>query len=378
MLKAKTIIAKYSRARDNAALSQEYFDDLDRAAPQDERDQWKESIEAAEKARSADIEVMDYMLPRYTNGATFKEIEADMAKQDSRSLDPAADNGSITSWLVKGLKIEDSQFVSSILSVLLSLILLRLELRQLARKLGAHPTADQRLDLERKRQRLAARIREFHSMSGQFLGANRVNTIAERTRTFHAEDGNISDTEIPGKVPNQIENTVVVFPSSLVDTIGPRADDLRARECRLRRARANDALRGVRESLGHLSFQYVTKVRHASTNQQHLRSYQGVKLLNETLNFHQQRYNECRAALLKLDERLQDQFPYLLRADCVVSKMITELNAPGQSNAKLAWFWGATDGYAANVAPNVQADQGRMLECEPSHFSSFLHLYLVI
>jgi len=367
-LKAKTIIAKYSRARDNAASSQEYFDDLDRAAPPNERDEWKEAIEAAEKGRSTDIEKMDYMLPRYTNGATLKEIEADMAKQDSRSLDPAADNGSITSWLVKGLKLEDSQFVSFILSVLLPLIFFRLELRQLARKLGAHPTADQRLDLERKRQRLGARIREFHSMSGQFLGVNRVNAIAERTRPFHPEDGNISDTDIPGKVPHQIENTSIVFPSSLVDTIGPRADVLRARECRLRRARANDALRGVRESLGHLSFQYVTKVRHASTNQQHLRSYQGVKLLNETLNFHRQRYNECRGALLKLDERLQDEFPYLLRADCVVSKMITELNAPGQSNAKLAWFWGATDGYAADVAPNVQADQGRMLECEQFHF----------
>ena len=146
----------------------------------------------------------------------------------------------------------------------------RLELRQLAQKLGAYPTADQRLDLERKCQRLGARIREFHSMSGQFLGINRVNAIAECTQTFHVEDRNISDTEIPDKVPNQIENTIVVFPSSLVDTIGIRADDLWAWECQLQRARANDALWGVRESLGHLSFQYVTKVRHASTNQQHL------------------------------------------------------------------------------------------------------------
>jgi len=80
-LKAKTIIAKYSRARDNAASSQEYFDDLDRAAPPNERDEWKEAIEAAEKGRSTDIEKMDYMLPRYTNGATLKEIEADMANK---------------------------------------------------------------------------------------------------------------------------------------------------------------------------------------------------------------------------------------------------------------------------------------------------------
>ena len=103
-----------------------------------------------------------------------------------------------------------------------------------------------------------------------------------------------------------------------------------------------------------------------------------MKLLNETLNFHQQRYNECRAALLKLDEKLQDQFPYLLWADCVVSKIITELNAPGQSNAKLAWFWGATDGYAADVAPNVQADQGRMLECEQCDFLNSSHKHFVI
>jgi len=111
--KGKTIIAKYHRALDNATSSREYFDDLDRAAPQAQRDEWKESIEVAEKARLTDVDEMDYMLPQYTNGATLKEIEADMAKQDSRSPDPAADNGSITSWLIKGLKIEDSQFVLS-------------------------------------------------------------------------------------------------------------------------------------------------------------------------------------------------------------------------------------------------------------------------
>ena len=82
-MKAKAIIAKYSWARNNAASSQEYFNDLDWAALPDEWDQWKEAIEAAEKGCSTDIEEMDYMLPRYTNGVTLKEIEADMAKQDS-------------------------------------------------------------------------------------------------------------------------------------------------------------------------------------------------------------------------------------------------------------------------------------------------------
>lgn len=57
---------------------------------------------------------MDYMLPEYTNGATLKEIEADMAHRDATSDDPAADNGTIAAWLIKGFRLEDSQYVYEI------------------------------------------------------------------------------------------------------------------------------------------------------------------------------------------------------------------------------------------------------------------------
>lgn len=238
-------------------------------------------------------------------------------------------------------------------------------MRQLVRRLGPYPTPDQRLELERKRQRLAGRVREFHSQSSQLLGADRVASLASGPCPLSQNDGYISDEELPNAPrPNdlQIENSMIVFPSSINNLTGSQAQDLWTRELKLRRAHANNALRGVRESLGHLSFQYVTKVRHASTNQQHLRSYQGVKFLNETLSFHQRRYNECRSSILRLDGSLADQYPYLKREDCIVSKMIAELNAPGQSNAKLAWFWTAGNGY--KKTNDKKTDVGHMLECK--------------
>jgi len=52
---------------------------------------------------------MDIMLPRITKGASLKEIEAMIATRDSEDESSVADDGGGTSWLVLGLRIQDSQ-----------------------------------------------------------------------------------------------------------------------------------------------------------------------------------------------------------------------------------------------------------------------------
>jgi len=59
---------------------------------------------------------MDIMLPTITKGASLKEIKAMIATRDSWEDNPSeADDGGATSWLVSGLRIQDTQFVLHIL-----------------------------------------------------------------------------------------------------------------------------------------------------------------------------------------------------------------------------------------------------------------------
>jgi len=63
---------------------------------------------------------------------------------------------------------------------------------------------------------------------------------------------------------SEIENTILAFPSTV--TGGPitlTLLDLKNKECRLRRAKANDTLGHVWETLSRLSYQYINKVQQA-------------------------------------------------------------------------------------------------------------------
>ena len=244
----------------------------------------------------------------------------------------------------------------------------RIQIRQLVREAGRTPTPDQKQDIESKRQRIAAQIRDFHRSSERLLGLERTMGLIGKPDALDP-DGYLSDDirshEDRGMVPcmTEIENTFLVFPSS---SPNPTALilDLRSQELRLRRARANDALSRVRESLSGLSYQYINKVRQSITTKEHLRTNKGVRLLTQEVSFHRQVYNRTRRALVILDDSLQPRYPHLRRDECNISTAIADVNARGQSQTKLAWFWGAVDGYDATTAQNIGTDNERLLECK--------------
>ena len=243
----------------------------------------------------------------------------------------------------------------------------RVEIRQLVRRLGRNPTSDQKLDLGRKRQRLAGRIREFHKLAERYLGTQTVLNLGSLADIVEDQDGNISDEEnpdAPRPSPSDIENKRLVFPSQAANLTGQGIALLQKRELELRRGRANDALQGVREVLGHLSFQYIEKVRHSTTTAQHLRSWKGIRTLNSELSYHRRVYNISQRVIVGLNRALKARYPPLLVKQCVISTAISDLNAPGQSQASLAWFWGAMDGYDEASAQSIGADNKRLLECE--------------
>lgn len=175
----------------------------------------------------------------------------------------------------------------------------------------------------------------------------------------------------------EIENHMIVFPSSAKGAFTATVLDLRSRELRLRRAKANDCLASVRETLSGLSYQYINKVRQAVTTRDNLKAYDGIKALSKEVSYFQQNYNRNSRALEKLDPALRHRYPRLRRDECTVNSAIADVNARGQSQIRLPWFWGALDGWDEQDVPthNSLLDNDRLLECK-SRYQYRKHCHL--
>jgi len=116
-------------------------------------------------------------------------------------------------------------------------IFIRIRIRQEVRRLPTAMSSDERQEIERKRQRLAAAMRDFHMTSSRLLGIEVVATRLGRIEEM-ATDGYVSDDlrESPGRKPDvsKIECTALVFPSSISGHISELLADLRQREMILR------------------------------------------------------------------------------------------------------------------------------------------------
>jgi len=241
----------------------------------------------------------------------------------------------------------------------------------LVRKAGLHPTPDDVRNIALKRQRISTKINDFHMTANRNFGANVVATLLGTHDTLN-NDGYVSDdTRDPldrgmAAVMSEVENTILAFPSSIPGDPNALILELREKECRLRRGKANDTLGHVRETLSGLSYQYINKVRQAKTNKAHLRAYSGIKLLSKEVSFYQQVYNRNSRALGLLDPSLRLRYPLLRRSDCTINTAIADVNARGQSQARLPWLWAAQDGWDGEeeAAHNSLLDNDRLLECE--------------
>ena len=247
----------------------------------------------------------------------------------------------------------------------------RIRIRQDVRKAGRHLTPDEVADIERARLRVSTRIRDFHITSSRLLGAQSTAAVMG-TADQLSSDGYLSDDvrrpEDRCLAPSMsaVENTIVAFPSSLSGHLSAIASDLRQHECRLRRAKANDTLGQFREKMSGLSYQYISQVRRAKTTKDNLRSHQGVKLLSREVSFYQQVYNRNSAVLGSLDVDLKRRYPPLRRTDCKVNTAIADVNARGQSQVRLAWFWAAQDGWDGDTSTQTfMLDNDRLMECKP-------------
>lgn len=247
----------------------------------------------------------------------------------------------------------------------------RIRIRQHVRKAGRYPSPDESANIERERLRLSTRIRDFHITSSRLLGPQNVAAVMG-TPDQLSKDGYLSDDvrkpedrSLPPSM-SAVENTILAFPSSMRGPLTAFALEIRDHESRLRRAKANDTLGHFREKMSGLSFQYISQVRRAKTTKDNLRSHQGVKLLSREVSFYQQVYNRNSAVLGSLDPDLKRRYPPLRRSDCQVNTAIADVNARGQSQVRLAWFWSAQDGWDGDMSKQTVAlSSDRLMECKP-------------
>jgi hypothetical protein len=247
----------------------------------------------------------------------------------------------------------------------------RIRIRQDVRKAGRYPTSDEAVDIERARLRVSTRIRDFHITSSRLLGPQNAAAVMGTPDQLNSDGYLTDDVRNPedrclAPSMSAVENIILAFPSSLSGQLSPFAQELRQHESRLRRAKANDTLGHFREKMSGLSYQYISQVRRAKTTKANLRSHQGVKLLTREVSFYQQVYNRNSTALGSLDADLKLRYPPLRRTDCKVNTAIADVNARGQSQVRLAWFWAAQDGWDGDTSSQTfMLDNDRLMECKP-------------
>ena len=313
---------------------------------------------------------MDIMKSQITTPNSLKETTAALLREETMSEYSPSKDQSFTDWLLEGLMIEDEQYVLQAYHFYNLKIRHRIRIRQLLRSGGRYPTADEKINIESKRYRLANRIGDFHANAVRLLGPSAVSMIIGTADRLDP-DGYVSDDlRLPEERAvqpslSEIENTIIAFPSSVAHSSSRMVTNLRDFECRLRHGKANDTLGRVREALSGLSYEYINKVRQAVTTKDQLRSYDGVKLLSKEVSFRQQVYNRNSRAIVKLDPSLKTRYPTLHRSDCTMSAAISDVNSRGESQTRLPWFWGAIDGWDEEMAKSHDLlNNDRLLECE--------------
>jgi len=132
------------------------------------------------------------------------------------------------------------------------------------------------------------------------------------------------------------------------------------KEIALWKGQANDALDGLRSGIGEKSFRYRQQLRHAKGKIQSTRARSAIHTVGRELNHHRRVYGFARRALIALgaesEENSEHYKPILLR-DLQTSTIIFNLNAPGQRNQRLAWFW-------STPVLGEEADDDLLTECE--------------
>jgi hypothetical protein len=278
-------------------------------------------------------------------------------------------------WLASGLKFQEMQYgVGSFLSKTSDFDttkIRRLSLQALVRKVGSHPTPDQKRDITLRRSRLQDKIDAFQKQAGSILHADSIDNddddswgddCAREIYTGSEFDGIGEEEDDDGHDLAAEENHQMEFPRNsppdsrinaehillhLPSHLGRRwcntnaAEYLAKAELRLREGQLNDSLHHIRIALGHKSYLFRNEVRPARTQRLKTRAWADVHAVESTVQHHARVYNRARQSLLDLgaDDSLLGRYKVLERQDLRIDTTVIAPNVRGQRNQSLPWFW---------------------------------------
>jgi len=254
----------------------------------------------------------------------------------------------ITSWLIKGIKIQELQYVPHSAMSQRSTTSPRTSLVAFIRKQGKKPSAEQRSEISQRRGALRRQIDAFHELAEHLFPSIAVYDINFNQVPFGDEvisDAEDDDEITVPKVPRgDVEKMDLLLPSSWPDRMPPELLKARYNEIQLRLAQADEALEGIRREICHKSYIYRTNVRLAANKKGKQRGYDAANAADRAMRHHVRVYKQARWALgaLQAPPALTEPFQVLQDSDLQPLKSIYMPNARGQSNICIPWIWKLT------------------------------------
>ena len=284
----------------------------------------------------------------------------------------ASGHNGYAAWLASGLKIQEMQYgPGSLLSNIFDFDkkkMCRLSLQALVRKIGSHPTPDQKRDITVKRSQLQDKVDAFQKQAGSTLHAisndaddswgddytKEIYTGAEFDSVGEEEDDG-HDSAAQDRYQIQLlrnrhpdghinaEHILLHLPSHLGRSWCNKnsAEDLAKAELRLREGQLNDSLHHIRIALSHKSYLFRNNVRPARTQRLKTRAWAEVHAVESTVQHHARVYNRARKSMLDLDAdaSLLDRYRVLEPQDLRTDTTVIAPDVRGQRNKSLPWFW---------------------------------------
>jgi hypothetical protein len=263
----------------------------------------------------------------------------------------------------------------------------RLHLQAHVRKIGSHPTPNQKKDIALKRSRLQERVDTFQKQAAKFLNtvssdgddswndasAREVSVGIEFDGIGEGEDDEMetSPADVAKAAEERHQTQMLEINSSdghidaehsslhLPSHLGRRwchsnaAEDLAQAELRLREGQLNDSLHQIRIALGHKSYLFRNEVRPARSQRLKLRAWGDVHDVESTVQHHARVYTRARQAIVDLGAEafLLERYKVLKRQDLSVQTSVIAPSVRGQRNKSLAWFWTMDVRRDADVRP---------------------------
>lgn len=202
-----------------------------------------------------------------------------------------------------------------------------------------------------ERRRLNVRINALEKKADMFMvlddavkWANDKGKRRDGDDESSGDEWNDEDGEDDALLP---EEAKLPLPSSLAIGEAERLglDEFANQEARLRKGQINDALDGLRLSLGEKSLLLRTEVRNARSQRTGLKAWDSVNKQDSNARRHKKIYDEARNALkcLGTEERYLETLQDITADDMKMPGDITEENRVGQRSDTLAWFWRFAD-----------------------------------